>query len=695
MKLSIRSRLGACWLAAVLGCTALTGCSGSSQDTSDTEAPVSSAVEETEAAAEAPSETEPPATEHVSPTEQVTSVLGTQIDTDATLDRDSEDDTQKNYKMSLSDFIEDGDVIQSFTFVFYAADGTSDIGTYQGGCGISVNADCAAATDPGWFQSPDFSAQAEGSYAEVKWDVPGDVAPYVPASGEIQVGYWWGDTAKVTLKNVICTYTRTKTLPVDGTQTIPVGQSLNFGSDTTNSVKVPLADVLGENGVPQAVTFDISAGGTIGKFTGAFGITTGDWYQTGTIAVPTESGSLSLTWILPDSIKPSVPQNAEVMLGYWWGEVSDITLNSITVKYSTGSSTSAVQQPVAEGNGEKKPVTTEGQAAEIAASIKAGWCLGNTLDCYDIDWVEDDFETAWGNVRTTQEIIDTVKAAGFNAVRIPVSWTDHMDDSGNVEAAWMDRVQEVVDYAMDDGLYTILNVHHDDYTWIHPVYAEEEAVTVKFVHLWEQIAERFQDYDTHLLFEGLNEPRMVGSANEWMGGTDEERDVINHLLQKFVDTVRASGGKNPERTLVVTTHAASITDAALNGFVLPSDDNLILSIHSYAPWQFANILQDEETQVTVFDSAGEAELNSGFDKLYDKFVSKGIPVIIGEFGAENKDNAADRARYYSYYIQAAAQRGIPCFIWDNGLAASFGLLDRAHLSWYDGTILHAIQEAIQ
>ncbi len=694
MKLSIRSRLGACLLSVVLGCTALTGCSGKSQDTSETEAPVSSAVEETEAATEAPSETEPPATEHISPTEQVTSVLGTQIDTNATLNRDSEDDTQKNYKMPLSDFIEDGDVIQSFTFVFYAADGTSDIGTYQGGCGISVNADCAAATDPGWFQSPDFSAQAEGSYAEVKWDVPGDVAPYAAASGEVQIGYWWGNTAEVTLKNVICTYTRTKTLPVDGTQTINVGQSLNFGSDTTNSVKVPLADVLGEEGVPQAITFDISAGGTIGKFTGAFGITTDDWYQTGTIAVPTESGSLNLTWILPDSIKPAVPQNAEVMLGYWWGEVSDITLNSITVKYSTGSSTSAVQQPVAVGNGEK-PVTTEGQAAEIAASIKAGWCLGNTLDCYDIDWVEDDFETAWGNVRTTHEIIDTVKAAGFNAVRIPVSWTDHMDDSGNVEAAWMDRVKEVVDYAMDDGLYTILNVHHDDYTWIHPVYAEEETVTAKFVHLWEQIAERFQDYDTHLLFEGLNEPRMVGSANEWMGGTDEERDVINHLLQKFVDTVRASGGKNPERTLVVTTHAASITDAALNGFVLPSDDNLILSIHNYAPWQFATIIEGQENQNTVFDSAGEAELNSEFDKLYDKFVSKGIPVIIGEFGAENKDNSADRARYYSYYIQAAAQRGIPCFIWDNGLSDSFGLLDRAHLSWFDGNILNGIQEAIQ
>ncbi len=695
--LRLPARFTAALLAAVLGCTCLTGCSsqkeGDSADSTDTSV-TDSVNTESKAETESTAETEPPTTEHISPVETVVSTLGSQIDVDAVLNRDNDN----TYKASLTDLIQPGDVVSSFTFVFYAGDGVSNIGTYEGGCGISVTADCTAATDEGWYQSDNFTQQANGSYIEVTWNVPQEIQPYIESYGEVLIGYWWGNTTTVRLTSIICSYTRTAQIPVDGTQTISVGQTLNFNDDTRKSVNVSLADVLADGYIPQAVTFDISAGGSFGKFTGAFGITANDWTQTGTIAVLTEASNLSLTWIIPDDIKSYIPSNADVMLGYWWSETGDITLNSITVKYSYGSGGASAGTSKPSGSTDSKqdegdkPVVANGNAAAIAEDIRIGWDLGNTLDCYNVDWAVANHESAWGNPKTTKEMIDTVKAAGFNAVRIPVSWTDHMDADGNVDAAWMDRVQEVVDYSMDNGLYTILNVHHDDYTWLNPTYADEAAVKTKFVKLWSQIAERFKDYDLNLLFEGMNEPRVIGSPNEWMGGTPEEHDVINHLHQAFVDTVRASGGNNPDRTLIVTTHAASITTTAINGLVVPNDGNIIVSIHSYAPWKFTTLeYPDDKT----FDQNGMAELDKGFDVLYSNFVLKGIPVIIGEFGAENKNNAADRAAYYAYYVEAAALRGIPCFIWDNGPEDSYGLLDRKTCTWYDSNIIDGIMNAVE
>lgn len=698
------ARLTALLLAATFGCTALTACGGkdntsftTAETTAKSENEQDSAQDtEPETEAETEPETEAP-TAHISPVETVTSSLGAQIDVDAVLNRDSDNDEDKNYKASLSELIEEGDVVDSFTFVFYAADGVSNIGTYKGGCGISVTEDCTAATDTGWYQSDDFSVQANGSYVEVKWDVPSEIRSYIAADGSVQIGYWWGDTAKVSLKNIICTYTRTAELPIDSTQTISVGETLNFNSDDTNSVTVPLGDILGEDGVPQAITFDISAGNSFGKFTGAFGITTNDWYQTDTIAIPTNSGNLSLTWIIPETIKRRIPQNADVMLGYWWGEVNEATLQSITVKYSyglgTGEAYTPEEHPDENTDPNSAPViqTQSGaQAQEIAAAIKIGWNLGNTLDSYDAKNKAKDLETYWGNVKTTKAMIDTVKAKGFNAVRIPVSWANHLDESNNIDSTWMDRVQEVVDYAMDNDMYVILNMHHDDYMWVHPLYAEEAEVTDKYVTIWEQIAARFSDYNSKLLFEGLNEPRMVGTSYEWMGGNAEEHDVINHLLQKFVDTVRASGGKNAERTLIVTTHAASITDAALNGLVVPDDNNLIISIHNYAPWKLTTA---EYPEVTEFSDTDKAELDNAFDKLIKKF--NGVPVIIGEFGAEDKDNTAERAELYAYYVSAAAKRGIPCFVWDNGLEDGYGLLDRSQNDWYYEEIVDKMMEALK
>lgn len=677
-------RITALLLAAMLVCCA-GGCSSdkeestSQQDTSQSEetaAPTSAEEVPTEA------ETSSPETEHVSPTEIVTSSLGTQLDVNAALNKDSEDDSQKNYKASLSALMQAGDRVESFTFIFKS---DADIGTYQGGCGISVTQDCPAATDEGWYQSPDFEVQTEGQYAEVTWQVPEEIKDNISPDGDVQIGYWWGDTSTVTLTQIICNYTHTVEIPVDGTQTISVGQSLRHSSDETNSIQVPIGDVLSDTGVPQAVIFDISAGSSLDKFTGAFGITANeDMYMTDTVAVLTDASTLQLTWIIPDEIKTSIPQDAEVLFGYWWGEPEEITLQNITIKYSDGAGTS---KPVSKGE-----TTVDSGAAQIVSDIRVGWNLGNTLDCYDETNKAKNLETYWGNISTTKDMIDAVRAEGFNAIRIPVSWGNHLDSSNTIAPKWLDRVQEIVDYGIDNDMYVILNMHHDDYLWLHPVYAEEDAVREKYLTVWKQIAERFKDYDNKLLFEGMNEPRMVGTSAEWTGGTEEERDVINHLQAAFVETIRASGGNNASRTLIVTTHAASITDAAVSGLVVPDDDNLIVSIHNYAPWQFTTL---EYPDAKNFEESDKDGLENQFATLKAIFIDKGIPVIIGEFGAENKGNEEERAEYYASYVSIAASYGIPCFIWDNGSEDSYGLLDRKSKTWYSDKIVDSLMDALE
>ncbi|MDE6707029.1 MAG: cellulase family glycosylhydrolase, partial [Oscillospiraceae bacterium] len=695
------SRIIALMATIALGCSSLTACKKQEESETDSQLQLESTVIQTDNLVNSdnsshaeklvetvPEETEEPTTEHISPTETITVQSGTQLEiSDVTLNHE----TNKNYPISLKDLIQQGDSVQSFIFEFEA---DANIGTYQGGCGISVNEDCEAATNDHWYQSADFNVVSEGKYVKITWDVPEEIQNDIDANGKIQIGYWWGDTMEVNLKYVTCNYTRTSTIPVDDTVEIPVGQQLNYHSDTEKSTRISLADILDDNYTPQTITFDISSESAFGKFTGAFGIQiTDDWYQSETIVKFSDENHLSLTWLIPEDIKYSIPKNAETEFNYWWGETDNIILDSITVKYSYGSQGMLDKNRLPDGVDIQVMHQNE-DAKKIVENMTVGWNLGNTLDCYNVTWSVSEFETAWGNPKTTKKMIDTVKFAGFNTVRIPVSWTDHIDEEGNIDSIWLNRVQQVVDYAMDNNLYTIINMHHDDYTWLNPTYADEEEITKKYIKIWEQIAERFQNYDTKLLFEGLNEPRVVGSDEEWTGGTPEEHEVINHLLQEFINTVRKSGGNNSMRTLIITTHAASIEETAINGLQLPNDDNFIISIHNYSPWKFTTY---EYQNNNKFDESAKKELSAQFDYLYETFVSKNIPVIIGEFGAENKNNTKARAEYYNYYISEADKHGIPCIIWDNNVfdgEGSYGLFDRETCDWHYEEIITAIQNAI-
>mgnify|MGYP000105065344 FL=1 len=302
----------------------------------------------------------------------------------------------------------------------------------------------------------------------------------------------------------------------------------------------------------------------------------------------TNSDSATLYWLVPDEIKDYINADGDVMLGYWWSKQDSVTLESVTVKYSSGAPASAANADAdIPKNDEKNKITSDGlSSAEIVKDMKIGWNLGNTLDCYDITWEVDDFETAWGNPKTTKKMIDTVKAAGFNAVRIPVTWNEHMDGD-KIEESWLNRVNEVVDYAIDNDMYVIINVHHDDYTWLKPSRADKAKSESRLISIWEQLSERFKDYDYHLLFEGMNEPRIIGGENEWTCGTAEERDVINELFASFVETVRNSGGNNAVRSLIITAHAAAMDETGIKDVKIPDDDRIIVSIHYYSPWDFA------------------------------------------------------------------------------------------------------------
>lgn len=642
---------------------------------------------------------------HESPIETVSYDMCGQIsDIDEIMDYDD----NKNKKVSLKDLVPSGAKIKSFKFVFYSVDDTN-IGTYKGGCGISVSEDCPSATDDGWYQSDDFEATAEGTYLEVDWNVPSDIQDYIDTNGDIQIGYWWSDTYKLKLSEVICSYSNTVEIPCDETQSKEYNQTLSYSSDDTKTMKISLSDLVSKGNVPQYISVtvcnaDTSSSANMGKTVMGMGISKGeDYFESPNMVQMSDGSNQTFTWLIDDDIKSEIDNSGDLTIGFWWGEVSSINVTKVEIKSavaegSTVSDSNDAQEnkdtgeePIAEDtstlSGDIKDITS----AQIVEDMKIGWNLGNSLDSYDEDSskIIGSAETYWGNPETTKAMIDKVKSAGFKAVRIPVSWTNHIDDNNNIDEEWLARVKEVVDYVIDNDMYAIINVHHDDYTWLNPTYADQQAVSERLTAIWTTLSEEFKDYDQHLLFEGMNEPRIIGGTDEWTCGTEEERDVINQLAQDFVDTVRNSGGNNEYRTLIVTTHAASLDETSVKALKVPDDDRVIVSVHYYSPYDFAGNESDVDTWGSDED---KANLDEGFELLNDTFISKGIPVIIGEFGAVDKDNDSDRAYYYTYYTQSAKKYGITCFIWDND--ADFNLLDRDSLTWYNNSLVSALMDGV-
>lgn len=356
-----------------------------------------------------------------------------------------------------------------------------------------------------------------------------------------------------------------------------------------------------------------------------------------------------------------------------------------------------IQQPIPDND-----------AMAFVKNMKIGWNLGNTFDAINDGHVKDEMsiESYWCGVKTTEEMIDAVHQAGFNTLRLPVSWHNHVDDSFTISEQWLSRVQQVVDWAVQRDMYVILNIHHDVYPQYMYPNSENYATAEKYVTtIWQQLAERFQSYDQHLIFESMNEPRLKDTAQEWWFNQNDplcldSADCINRLNQAFVDTARASGGNNADRYLMVPGYCAT-PDAVLSTeyFHLPqdtADNKLIVSVHAYKPYSFA-LDANGTDEFSATNTSQYTEVVSFLSKLYKTYVANGIPVVVGEFGAVEKNgNLADRAELYAYYLTAASARNIPCVIWDNnvhsGSGERFGLLDRKNLTWPNEILVQALMQ---
>ena len=341
-------------------------------------------------------------------------------------------------------------------------------------------------------------------------------------------------------------------------------------------------------------------------------------------------------------------------------------------------------------------------AQQAVKNMKVGWNLGNTLDSSSgttsTNW--QDWETVWGQPITKPELMTMMRDAGFGAIRVPVTWYHHMDSNGKVDASWMHRVHEVVDYVLSTGMYCIVNVHHDtgENGWLfadETVYANQKA---RYEYLWQQIAEEFKDYDERLLFESYNE--MLDSDKSWCFASFNSTNrydatkaksaysAINKYAQSFVTTVRATGGNNAQRNLVVNTYAACsgsgnwnshLTDP-LSEMNLPTDNvanHIIFQVHTYL--DISNI------------SNTKNEINDMISKLKKYLVAKGAPVIFGEWGTSNVDsnrpdydyNRANMLSFARYFVEQCKANDIGTFYWmglSNGVYRSYPAFSQPDLA---------------
>ena len=329
---------------------------------------------------------------------------------------------------------------------------------------------------------------------------------------------------------------------------------------------------------------------------------------------------------------------------------------------------------------------------QIAKNMYMGWNLGNTLEVPGN-------ETGWGNPKATQLLIDSVKRAGFNAVRLPCAWDSYIEDktTHKIKDSWLARVKEVVDYCYSKNMYVMFNIHWDG-GWLEENCTEAKKVenNAKQKAIWEQLAVYFRDYDEHLLFASANEPNVDNAT---------QMTVLLSYHQTFVNAVRSTGGRNAYRTLVIQGPRTDITKTNTLMTAMPTDivpNRLMAEIHYYTPWTFCGITEDatwgkmtyywgtgnlSTTDTSRNYANGEAELKNLFALMKTKFVDHGIPVILGEFGAVKRNLSGDaltlhlksRAYFYNQVAEHARKNGIIPFLWDTGIHGSndMGIINRS------------------
>lgn len=357
--------------------------------------------------------------------------------------------------------------------------------------------------------------------------------------------------------------------------------------------------------------------------------------------------------------------------------------------------------------------------SQIVEAMGPGWNLGNQLESVTDNVPE---ETNWGNPVITEKLIQSVKAAGFKSIRIPVSYFAKIDDDKDytIDSKWLDRVQEVVDYCIKNDLYAVINIHGDGYNtidggWLLCNGKNQTEIKKKYKKVWKQIAERFKNYDEHLLFESMNE-EFDGSYSE---PNKEYYQNINDYNQIFVDTVRKTGDNNTKRWLIIPGWNTNIDYTAGDyGFKLPTDQyrdksidkeeqRIMISVHYYSPWDFCggencvitqwgNEADDPSKTSTTCD---ETYMKNQLNLMKTTFADKGYPVFIGEYGSINKTSYDSENEYYRAYFarklcQLSRKNGCIPMYWDNGYNGvhGFGLFDRTTCEITQPVIIDAIME---
>ena len=403
--------------------------------------------------------------------------------------------------------------------------------------------------------------------------------------------------------------------------------------------------------------------------------------------------------------KPSIQTtsgNATVNLTAEANNLEEVRSMSLTIS-ATGTDnvilqiSQAAKKPEPTISGYIEPDNT-GMASDsktLASKMFLGWNIGNTLEAIG-------GENAWGNPKVSNELIQAVKAAGFNAIRIPCAWNQYIEDQTTYEIkeSWLARVKEVVDYCVSNDMYAVLNIHWDG-GWMENNCTpdKQEAVNKKLAAIWKQIAIYFRDYDEHLLFAGANEPN---AENQ------EQVNVLKVYMQTFVNVVRGTGGRNTYRNLIVQAPFTDI-DKADQFMTLPTDataNRLLAEVHYYSPWQFCGLTEDASWgKMYYFWGAAyhitgaegrypnwdceEGYLKAQFQKMKVKFVDADVPIILGEFGAVHRtitESALWQQKhdesigyFFEQVTQEAKNHGMVPFFWDNG----DGIFDRNKLTISD------------
>ena len=467
--------------------------------------------------------------------------------------------------------------------------------------------------------------------------------------------------------------------------------SVSSGSE---QVTVPVNQVSTEGLIIETASFDVSAdGGSITvklKANGEYDVTTPSWIAQADNSTRANMQDYEEVFTIEANISPLARTG---QISFTRGDI----VESVTVNQAAGQ---------VEANMDRT-------AKELAKAMYPGWNLGNTMEAGDM---ANNFtnagglgaETAWQSTQTTKALIDFVKAQGFKSVRIPTSWVmGHITDAENmtIDPAWLARVKEIVDYCISDGLYVFINDHWDG-GWIEvegfsktssSYEAVDETIIAdkvnKLKKLWTNIATYFKDYNEYLMFAGLNEPFQEYSL--FSTRHSELTPILERYNQAFVDAVRATGGNNAKRVLIVQGPSTNIS-STVNYFNMPTDTEngkLMVEVHYYEPWDFCG-------SNATKDWNADASVKTSFESLKTKFVDHDIPVVIGEYGANWQENTESHndaiRRYFKSVVENAGNCGIVPFAWDINVVSypNMSIINRTGLSVWNTPAMTGITEGV-